>query len=230
MDRKIGYVEVDEEPLHQEIFRNREFRVYRAVLKPGVATDYHRHSKNTVYAALQGGRITTEKMKGTPACPTVLSKSLSLSKRLKLIVQKIFQNSIEIENGFVFYMPSRDFPVIHRAVASVSNSRNMELLGIEILCSNSPVKGDKECSGKIEIETDEIRISRLVIKTENGLDGGDIYGKGVILVLSGTLEVRANGNSKSKNTGDIVEIDWPFSGGIENTGEQDAELLYISGK
>ena len=132
-----SYVEVDNEPLHLEMYKNDLIRIYRAILYPGVRTDFHRHSKNTIYITLKGGMVSTEKMKGTPYCPTVLTKRLPIAQRLSLLFQKIFNDSLNLTDGFIFYMPSKENPIIHRARASELNHGYMVLLGIEVLYSNS---------------------------------------------------------------------------------------------
>ena len=221
------FVDVDEEPLHQEIFRNSDFRIYRAILKPGVSTYFHRHSRNTVYVALSKGRIRTERMKKTPSCPTVLARSISFPKRFLLGFQKTVTGSIKIYRGFLFYMPSKDYPVIHRAVASWKNRHAIELLGIEVLPSRSSVEREKAESGKVEIETDEIRVRHIVTGSDSILSGCLRGGKGVAVVLSGQLELRFLRETTSKSTGDIVEMD---NSSIYTSADDEVELLFLTVK
>ena len=50
------WVEVADEPNHEELFENEQVRVYVAVIRPGRETAYHRHEKDTLYVVLEGGK------------------------------------------------------------------------------------------------------------------------------------------------------------------------------
>ena len=227
MRLKPSFVDVNEEPLHQEVFKNAYIRIYRAILKPGIRTHFHRHSMNTVYVALRGGNISTEKMQGTPSCPTVLAESLSLSQRFSLLFQKIFYDALNIDSGFIFYIPSKRSPVIHRATASHSNNDNMVLLGIEILYSNGSQYRAIEHYGKIEIETDEIIAYRIYVNSNQELDGRKMNSHGIIIVLSGKIDIAEKGQCISLSAGDYY---WALNESmkkIENRSLEQVEILYI---
>ncbi len=101
-----GFVDVNQEPLHQELISNSYFRVYRAVLTPGKATEYHRHFRNTLYIVCKGGRISTQLLAGSPACPNILPKGLPWRLKLKLLMGKWVTGTLDLPPGFLFYMPS----------------------------------------------------------------------------------------------------------------------------
>ncbi len=227
MKSKEYFVEVNDEPLHQEVYKNDYVRIYRAILKPGESTNFHRHSKNTLYITLQGGSITTEKMRGAPACPTVVSKRVSLNTRIRLLFQKVFYSYLNIFNGFVFYMPSEKNPVIHKAIASCNNSFNMDLIGIEVLSSNLTKYKKKNLYGKIEIESSDIVVSRIIMNPNQKLSRKELYEDGIIIALSGRLEINGKQGHTILKTGDYYLIDDKSIQVIVNQGLNKMEFIYI---
>jgi hypothetical protein len=105
-NNKSRYVHVTKEPLHIQELENDFIRTYRASLAPGVQTDFHRHSEDTIYIVLSGGTVSTELMKYSPECPTVLPLSFHLPAKLKWGVQRFFTGSLKLPAGFFFFMPS----------------------------------------------------------------------------------------------------------------------------
>ncbi len=227
MKSRTAFVEVSDEPLHQEVYRNDHVRVYRAILKPGYSTDFHRHSKNTLYVTIRGGNIMTRTMKGTHACPTVLSKRVSLIKRICLLFQKIFSNSLNLFNGFVFYMASERNPVIHKATASSKNGFNMDLMGIEVLYSNQMKYRVKNIYGKIEIESDEIMACRITLNSHQKLSGENLHRDGLIIVLSGKLGIKVNQEYSYLKAGELYSTGDESIQETENQGLKQMEILYI---
>ena len=139
-DRTEEYVEVLNEPLHKEIYRTNRFRVYRAVIKPGASTLYHRHSQNTLYITFSGGRIKNIPFRKGQKNRIIFGKSLKKSGLIKLAFERIFTGFVPFPDGLIFFMPNRDSAVIHKAKASSSNKKDMILTGIEILSGHSPDK------------------------------------------------------------------------------------------
>ncbi len=74
-----GYVEVADEPLHKEVYADRYFRAYLATLTPGQATCYHRHSEDTLYFVIKGGRMSTTNLKGYKRSPIVFPQSFRMT-------------------------------------------------------------------------------------------------------------------------------------------------------
>jgi hypothetical protein len=227
MKSRTAFVEVSDEPLHKEVYRNEHVRVYRAILKPGDSTDFHRHSKNTLYVTIRGGNIRTKTMKGTHACPTVLSKRVSLNKRICLLFQKVFSNSLNLFNGFVFYMASERNPVIHKATASGKNSFNMDLMGIEVLLSNKMKYSVKDIYGNIEIKSDEIMACRIPLNSHQKISGENLHGDGLIIVLSGELGIKGNQECAYLKIGDLYWTGDESILEIENQGLKQMEILYV---
>jgi hypothetical protein len=128
------YVEVADEPLHKQLYANAYFRAYVASLAPGQATLYHRHSENTLYLVLNGGRMRTVTFKGAPRSPMVFSRSFPFYRKIWLALQNIFGGSAYLPDGLSFFMPSKAQPSIHLAAASRRNRHDVCLMGIEIHC------------------------------------------------------------------------------------------------
>jgi len=127
------YLDVKAEPRHKEILKNHSIRVYQVILSPGEQTEFHLHNKGTIYIVIKGGKISTHKLSGSGRCPTHISHKTPLIRRIQLIMRKALFLPQVLPEGFVFYMPSHRFPIIHRASSSPQNTAPMNLIGIEIL-------------------------------------------------------------------------------------------------
>ncbi len=132
-----GYVEVTAESLHKEVYAGPYFRAYRVLLSPGQATDYHRHSEDTLYVVIKGGTMRTISFKGERRGPMVFPRSFSLYRKLWLALQNGATGSGYLPDGLSFFMPTRKYPAIHRAVASPHNRSEVYLMGIEIRCGSA---------------------------------------------------------------------------------------------
>lgn len=189
------FVDVDQEPLHKELFSNSHFRVYRALLTPGRETEYHRHFRNTLYIVCKGGRISTELLSGSPACPNILPKGLSWKVKLKLLVGKLFTGNLDLSAGFLFYMPSRDFPVVHKASASGKNMENMDLLGVEIMqkYAELPTSMDNQLGGRV-IDTDDAAVYRLFLESDQKNRKILCEAPCLVVSISASAEVETNGS------------------------------------
>lgn len=132
MKETSAFVPVEQEPLHKELFRNSKIRLYRAVLLPGVRTAVHRHDQDTVYIVCSGGKIRTTLFPGSRRCPTVLPAWITIFEKVRLIAGKLKTGALNLPAGFLFYMPSQTYPVIHAAVSDKTNTGPMDLIGIEL--------------------------------------------------------------------------------------------------
>jgi hypothetical protein len=127
-----GYVEVNNEPLHKEVYADRYFRAYIATLTPGQATDYHRHSEDTVYLVINGGRVGNKNFKGYNRSPMAFPQSFPFHKKLWFALQNVFTCSIYLPDGLFFFMPTKKYPSIHQAAASPRNPDEVSLMGVEM--------------------------------------------------------------------------------------------------
>jgi hypothetical protein len=190
------FVDVNQEPLHQELLSNSYFRVYRALLTPGRETEYHRHFRNTLYIVCKGGRISTELLSGSPACPNILPKGLSWKLKLKLLLGKIVTGNLDLPPGFLFYMPSKDFPVVHKAAASEKNAEDMDLLGIEIMqgSADSSIKANNQLDGSV-IDTDDAAVYRFFLEPDQKNKKLHCEAPCLVVSITASAEVEANGSS-----------------------------------
>lgn len=225
---KSSFVEVDCEPLHKEEIKNDLIRVYRAVLEPGKGTEFHRHSKDTIYVVLEGGKISTQKMKGTPSCPTILAKGVTISKKLALVFEKIFSKYLSLDKGFIFYMANKEYPVIHRATTSTGNCEDMDLLGIEILFSNKGRFTLSNSYGRREIETEEVIISRLNLKPGQLLPDLSVEEISLFIVISGEIELIGKDPLISLSAREYYWADGKTIEAVKNKVSIDSEILMIS--
>ncbi len=133
VDAETGWVEVADEPLHKEVLSDKHFRIYRVSLSPGQATQFHRHSEDTIYVVTKGGRMSTRTLKGFKPSPMVFARSFPFCRKLWLGLQVVFTGSAWLPDGLAFFMPSRSHPSVHRAAASRRNRSAVCLIGIEML-------------------------------------------------------------------------------------------------
>jgi len=225
-----SFVDVDSEPLHHEEFQNDYIRIYRALLEPGKSTKFHRHSRDTLYLVFKGGEISTEKMKGTPSCPTILARGLPVSGKLRLAYEKIFFRYLSLETGFFFYMPSKRSPVIHRAITSKSNHESMDLLGVEILFSNKDRIAVSNCSGREEIDTKEIRVSRLSSKAGQILTDICMEEPALLIVITGEITIIDGQKSVFLKAGIYYWAEAKSNHTIANKSVQDSEIVIVKMK
>lgn len=129
--KAITIVPVKEEPNHQELFENTFIRVYIAQMAPGQETQMHSHNLDTLYVALQGGKIQTYNHPLDEGCPNIILKKYPLAYKIRLLFAKLVKAPIPLVDGFSFFMPSGSKKVIHKAIASKENVKDMMLLGIE---------------------------------------------------------------------------------------------------
>jgi len=228
---KVGateFVDVDREPLHKELLSNSHFRVYRALLTPGRETEYHRHLRNTLYIVCKGGRINTKLLSGSAACPNILPKGLSWKLKLKLLIGKIVTGNLDLPAGFLFYMPSRDFPVVHKASASGNNMGDMDLLGIEIMQGNAgcPTKTDNHLGGSV-IDTDDAAVYRLSLEPDQKNRELLCEAPCLVVSISAFAEVETNGSSLRIAPGECRYFDSGSVLNISNLRNTGNDLVLI---
>ena len=133
-DAKLGidYVDVNDEPVHVEWFRNESVRVYMATIAPGTKTLYHRHSENTLYIAIEGGIHHIDTPSSQKQRPVGLPKSLRLATKATWLMRRLAFGTLDLPNSIVLMQYHRGFPVIHQVCASAKNKRPMRLLGVEV--------------------------------------------------------------------------------------------------
>ena len=223
-----GFVDVDYEPLHKEVLDNSFLRIYRAIINPGENTEFHRHSSNTLYVVYKGGAIQTELMAKSPSCPTILPKGLKLKDKVKLVVEKVFFDFLNLPGGFLFYMPSYQHPVIHRAFSSTRNESAMELLGVEIKDPESLklLKNPHKLS-KIELKLKNALVTRLYLEADQDLSHFSNERPCLLISLSGFIGVNCRGKSIYIQPGEFHWFDSDSITRISNIGSMINHLIII---
>lgn len=134
-DTRLGveYVEVVDEPLHVEQFRNERIRVYYVTLAPGASTLFHRHSENTLYVVIEGGVSSSEEPGRQKQRIPGVGRSLSLGAKLSLAAQRLILGQTHVPTAALVMQYHAAHPLTHRVCAAARNQRAMQLIGIEIM-------------------------------------------------------------------------------------------------
>jgi hypothetical protein len=231
-----GYVEVAAEPLHKEIHADSYFRAYLANLDPGQATVYHRHSQDTLYLVIKGGRMSTRNFKGCKRGPMLFPRSFPLYKKLWLALQNLFAGSAYLPTGLSFFMPSRKHPSIHLAAASPHNRETVCLMGIELrqAATDRPVPVHEPLPGRVEYDENSFKLFVCAIAAQAcariALPGYQLF----MVSTKGLLEIRPETPPQGKNeperlpTGAYLSIcaDAPLL--VRNPGNTTSELTLLA--
>jgi len=197
----VGYVEVAAEPLHKEIHADSYFRAYQANLAPGQATVYHRHSEDTLYLVIKGGRMSTRNFKGCKRGPMLFPRSFPLYKKLWLALQNLFAGSAYLPTGLSFFMPSRKHPSIHLAAASPHNREAVWLIGIELRqgAASRPEPVHEPVPGRVEYDDNSFKVFVCAVAAETSariaLPGYQLF----MVCTKGLLEIRPETSHQGKN-------------------------------
>jgi hypothetical protein len=234
MNGTPGYVEVTDEPMHKEIFRNENFRIYVALIPPGEPTLYHRHSEDTLYIVFDGGLIKNENYKGCNNYSIVFPKTFGKFKLIKMGVQKAFFGFVDFFDGSFFLMPNKTNPVIHKATASKKNLKNMQLMGIEIYQNRAVPKQTPIIAGKKarkEFETDNCSVFSLSLKYNQyyGIDKSARFCCLVCMKGTSNIESVKFGNTKEKtiNKNEFYVQDSPGKLVVRNFQKDSMKTLVI---
>ncbi len=185
----MSYVEVGEEPLHREWFRNELVRVYRAALDPGVATRPHRHSEDTLYVVQRGGEVRTRAWPGSSEPRVVHARSWQLLTQNWWGLRPALEGSVRLPTGHAFFIPSKKEPVIHCAEASPRNRGPVEMIGIELraqIPKQALLLDETCCSSVLKLPS----LSVLRMRLGAGACSRPMSFVGVVVVLRGRGEIR----------------------------------------
>jgi hypothetical protein len=232
----VGYVEVADEPLHKEVYANRYFRAYLATLSPGQGTYYHRHSEDTLYLVIKGGRMSTINFKGYKRSPMVFPRSFPFYKKLWLALQNVFTGSVHLPDGLFFFMPTKKHPSIHLAAASPRNRDEVCLMGIEIRYSstNPPPLVHDTLPWRAEYDDGSFKV--LVCTLAPAASGRVVMpGYHLFMVcIKGSLEIMSEHAPKGKNelrrlaTGDYLCMSGDSPALARSSGSAASELIILA--
>ena len=232
MDEKQNYVDVTEEPMHHEIYKDEKFRIYAAEIPPGASTLFHRHSEDTLYVISRGGRIKNESHDGYNGYPVILPTSTCIFRKILLGLQSIFKGFVYFPEKFYFMMTNKNNPVIHRATTWKNNRENMILLGIEIL--HNSVEGQLSRynkPGKREFDTANCPVFSISLKPDEAYTIDKSDSSYFIVCLTGQVSIENDGHD-IKEEKNIKPGEYVISGRYckitaHNIGVENAKLLTI---
>ena len=230
---ELKYVEVINDPLHVELFKNEFIRLYNASLSPGTATMFHRHCEDTIYVVHEGGEISTEIYPGSQKSPTSFPRSFRFYKKILMAIRLVVSGSIKLPKALFFCILSKDQPIVHRAISSEKNLHNMELMGVEI-ARRADHNNDVSLNGKLykkEYENDDFCIFRFRLKP--GHSENQVFGfPGLMIATNGRVEyedINSTHASRSKlKSGAYCWHDLGMTRTLINKGEETFEALIIA--
>ena len=130
---RLPIVDVADEPNHVEIFRNDRMRAYVATVEPGARTLPHRHSRDTLYVVLAGGRMTTRVLEGKSSGSYVFPRSFPAWRAAWWGMQTALTGSCGMPDGAFFLQTAEGAPISHEVSAPRRNRRAVRMLGVELI-------------------------------------------------------------------------------------------------
>jgi len=131
-DFGVDWVDVTIEPHHVEQFANRDVRIYEATIAPGTATQFHRHTHDTIYVITAGGRFRSDEP-GRQDPGTQVGRSTPLPRQLWwLATRQLAGGWVRIPTGTLIAQPHHTHPLIHRVIAHPTNTTAIRMLGVEL--------------------------------------------------------------------------------------------------
>lgn len=139
-NQKARYPEEADEPLHTCLFCGECFRVYCAVIPPGVETGYHRHSEDALAVVVDGGNLSS-----TTLYPRRLGRYMfpgyaGWLKKLWVGVRGLITGSVCFKTGAFFATMNKGYPMVHKVSASVQNAVALKLLSIQLFPPEQPAQ------------------------------------------------------------------------------------------
>jgi dihydroflavonol-4-reductase len=184
--RDIDWVEVNDEPSHVELCRNDAVRVYEARIDPGTATRYHRHSLDTIYVIMAGGRFRSEEPVHQKSS-TKLGRSVSLPTKLAWGIRRALTGgTLQLPAGTLLMQYHRAHPLIHRVLASSGNAAPIRMLGVELHATSHPSLLSTSSSVRLEYADKRARTYRIRRGTGEWTDSLQVAHGAVLTVIAGT--------------------------------------------
>jgi hypothetical protein len=235
-NKDIGYVEVDHDPTHPEIYKSEHLRVYIATIQPGESTLYHRHSEDTVYIVLEGGTMSTKNLKGYKRSSTYFPHSFPFYNKFWFAVQTIFTGSVSLPKKLFFLMLNKKRDAIHKVSASSRNSTDMRLMGVEIIGRYGhcrPVTLDHNLYKK-EYEEDNFSIFSLKLKAGGASGIHSCAFPCFIVCVNGFADINIENQHTPQfehhilKTGDFLSTESLKTINIKNEGNETLEMVVIA--
>jgi len=214
--RTEDWVEVADEPDHQEMFSNEHIRVYIAVIRPGRETLYHRHDKDTLYVVLQGGKNYSTALPGSKGVNYVFPKSISLTRKIRWLFTRTVYGWTYLPKSIYLLMHNDGNPIVHKVCGSEDNPSDMRMMGIEFLRPGGQNRslsiGTKPLA--VDYEDDTVRVHRLKFPYDRKHTEGAVRFVGILIALKGAVRIEASSPDDSEGvTHDLKEGDFLWNGG-----------------
>ncbi len=194
-DFGVEWVDVTIEPHHVEQFANQAVRIYEATIAPGTATQFHRHTHDTIYVITAGGRFRSDEP-GHQIIGARVGRSTSLSRQLWwMATRKLAGGWVRMPTGTLVAQPHRTHPPIHRVIAHRTNTTAIRMLGVE-LHRERPVSAQLARAASIRIEHRRAPwpAYRLNTPPDDQPQQLTLAGGGVLVVVAGSAEAQHDGH------------------------------------
>ena len=207
---EVKLVEVNDEPNHQEVFQNQFIRIYKINLEPGRDTLYHRHSKDTLYIVLEGGLMFTYVIGKQTLSSVSFPKSFGLLQKIRFLLNNYFFRTAKLDTSLFLFQHHRDYPVVHKVIASAKNVNNIQLIGIEILEENiqHPTPSFDHMFYTKEYCSKVISIFRLKLKPGRSTDIHTCNFPGMTVVIEGSCTILTQKYSPKSHQLKAGDYEW----------------------
>ena len=187
-DFGVDWVDVTIEPHHVEQFANQAVRIYEATIAPGTATQFHRHTRDTIYVITAGGRFRSDEP-GHQIAGTPLPRQLWW-----LATRKVAGGWVRMPAGTVIVQPHRTHPLIHRVIAHPANAAPIRMLGVEVH-REQPVSAQLASASGIRIEhrSPPWPAYRLSTPSDHQPQPVMLAGGGALVVVAGSAAAQHHG-------------------------------------
>ena len=130
-DRESRYPEEADEPLHTCLFCNENFKVYCAVIPPGVETGYHRHSEDALAVVVDGGHLSTTTLGPRRLDRYMFPDPAGKLKRFWVGASGLLTGLVRLRPGVFFATLNKGYPMVHKVSASAKNAAALKLMSIQ---------------------------------------------------------------------------------------------------
>ncbi|MGB9305258.1 MAG: hypothetical protein WCB92_16710 [Mycobacterium sp.] len=226
-DFGVEWVDVTIEPHHVEQFANQAVRIYEATIAPGIATQFHRHTHDTIYVVTAGGRFRSDEP-GHHIPGTRVGRSTPLPRQLWwLATRKLAGGWVTMPTGTVIAQPHRTHPLIHRVIAHPTNAAAIRMLGIEPH-RERPVSAPPASAPGIRIEFGgpPWPVYRLSTLSDHQPQQVTLAGGGVLVVVRGSAAAQRQGQVHHVEAGQACVLS-PGPSTIESIESRGMDALLI---
>jgi len=178
-----AWVPVEDEPVHEELFRNELVRVYEARIEPGATTLDHRHDEDTIYVVVRGGMFRSDNS-WRQRNVTRPGRSTGPLRTVGWLVRRLAVGWLRVPDGTLTWQPHEDHPLVHRVTGSRSNEAAMRMLGIELRGHRPPRRILETADVRLEYASPRSTSYRITASPGTTVD---VPRESVVTVIGGRL-------------------------------------------